>query len=112
MNLRERFPNASAAFLALNSGQTTVVERGPRNAPLEKGQVQTVYSGRVRICITSFRRRLLDEDNLCEKYLCDCLRYAGIISGDSPDKAKIEVSQVKISSKEPERTQVNNYPML
>jgi hypothetical protein len=48
------------------------------------------------------RPGLLDLDNLCEKYVVDCCRYAGILSGDSPSQAQIEVKQEKVSSKEPE----------
>jgi hypothetical protein len=48
------------------------------------------------------RPGLLDLDNLCEKYVVDCCRYAGILPGDSPSQAQIEVKQEKVSSKEPE----------
>ena len=62
---------------------------------LEKAQVKASYSGKFVVRITSFRKRLLDEDNLAVKYHVDALRYAGIIPNDAPDKTHIEVSQIK-----------------
>ena len=59
--------------------------------PLQRGGA-TGFLIRVR----SFRRKLLDEDNLCEKYVVDCCRYAGLLPGDSPGQTKIEVSQQKV----------------
>lgn len=106
MDLNELFPNASAGFLALNSRTAPKLERSARNAALPKSQREDAYSGRFLVRVKSFRHRLLDEDNLCEKYHVDCLRYAGIISDDSAAKTKIEVSQEKIGSKETERIEI------
>lgn len=61
-------------------------------------------SAKLLIRVKSFRRRLLDEDNLVEKWHVDALRYAGIVPSDAPDKAKIEVSQEKVKTKEEECT--------
>lgn len=58
-------------------------------------QVQEGPGQRVLVRITAVRKRLLDEDNLCEKYLVDLCRYAGIIVGDSPATTHIEVCQQK-----------------
>ncbi len=61
--------------------------------------------------VTSHRLRLLDEDNLCEKFVVDCCRYAGLIPTDSPDKAKIEVGQVKVGIKAAEKTVIEIIPI-
>lgn len=61
-------------------------------------------SKRFVVRITSFRRRLLDEDNLCGKFHCDALRYAGIIRSDAPEKCAIQILQVKVKSKREECT--------
>lgn len=55
---------------------------------------------------TSHRLRLLDERNLKDKYFTDALRYAGILFNDSPEWAKIEVSQVQVKTKADERTEI------
>jgi len=61
---------------------------------------------RVRIVIESFRRVLLDPDNLCPKYFLDGIKYAGLIPDDSPDKIELTVLQSKVDNKEDERTEI------
>lgn len=60
---------------------------------------------RVRVRVVSFRSRLCDPDNLCPKYFVDCLRYAGLITDDTPELITLEVSQVKVKRGE-ERTEI------
>ena len=84
----------------------SIVERLAGDGPLAETKAQKPDTGRFLVRVSSFRRRLLDEDNLSEKYFCDLCRYAGIIPGDAPDQAKIEVSQVKVATKDEEKTLV------
>ncbi len=65
-------------------------------------------STRISISIKSFRRRLLDPDNLAGgcKYFVDSLRYSGIIPGDRPDQIRLSVEQEKVSSFIHERTEI------
>lgn len=105
------FPNASRSFLSRNGRvpdprPTAVVEPDPCHAALEPGEVQNQLDGRFRVRITSVRRRLLDEDNLCEKYVVDCCRYAGLIPGDASGQTKIEVFQRKCAKGEAEKIEV------
>lgn len=83
-----------------------VVERDLRPRPLAKGKAEKPDTGKFLVRVTSFRRRLLDEDNLCEKYHVDCARYAGLLPGDDPSQARIETRQEKVRSKEEERTEI------
>jgi hypothetical protein len=85
-----------------NTGQASKLERIACDAPVDAKEIQGQYSGRVLVRVTSRRKRLLDEDNLCEKYHVDLCRYAGIISDDAPERTKIEVSQIKCRKGEPE----------
>ena len=80
------------------------LEPTPRDEPLAAPQTQGRDRQRFLVRVTSVRKRLLDEDNLCEKYHVDLCRYAGIVPNDSPDKTKIEVSQRKAKKGEEERT--------
>lgn len=80
-----------------------IVESNPRHEPLETEEIQGSTGARVLVRVESIRSRLLDEDNLCEKYHVDLLRYAGVIAGDTPDEIKIEVSQRKAQKGEQER---------
>ena len=65
----------------------------------------------VRIC--SFRRRLLDSDNLIggSKYFIDGLRHAGLIPDDRPQDITLEVCQEKVKRKEDERTEIEITPL-
>lgn len=85
---------------------SAVVERSAGHEPLGAGKVQKEDTGRFLVRVTSFRIRLLDEDNLCEKYHVDCLRYAGLLPSDAPGKTKIEVAQVQVKSEYQERTEI------
>ena len=85
------------------------MERDSRNAPLEEKEVQRRTGERVLVRVTSFRKRLLDEDNLCEKYHIDLCRYAGVILGDEAGQTKIEVCQIKIGKKDKEITLVEVF---
>jgi hypothetical protein len=77
-------------------------------APREEG-----YSGRVVVRITSFRRRLLDPDNLFggSKYFTDGLRYAGLLRGDAEAQIRLEVSQRKVKIKTEECTRIEIEPI-
>jgi len=83
---------------------STKPKRAPRNDALAKAQTQGGDKRRFLVIITSHRRRLLDEDNLCGKYHCDLLRYSGILPSDAPGQTQIQNRQVKVASKEDEKT--------
>lgn len=97
------FPNASPDLLSRNTSQAAFVERNPGDEPLAKKKVQRRTGERVLVRVTSVRKRLLDEDNLCEKYHVDLCRYAGVISGDEAGKTKIETAQRKAEKGEEEK---------
>lgn len=83
-----------------------VVESDPRSASLGKGKAKKGATRKFLVRVKDYRHRLLDEDNLCEKYVVDCCRYAGLLPGDSPGEAKIEVSQEKIGREESPRVEI------
>lgn len=88
------------------AGPVAIVERTAGGEPLEAPQDKETHSGRVHIRFTSVRKRLLDPDNLSEKYLLDCLRYAGAIRGDEPEKITLETTQRKAAKGEAEHTMI------
>ena len=107
-------PNASEAFIRANispscSRTDTKLERPSGNEPLDKKEAEGRSSERFLVCVTSVRKRLLDEDNLCEKFHVDLCRYAGCIPSDAPECAKIEVSQRKAKRGEIEHTVIEIY---
>lgn len=65
-----------------------------------------VNTDRFRVCVTGFRVRLLDPDNVCPKYFIDCLRYAGLIPNDRASDITLEVRQEKVKLKSDERTEI------
>jgi len=94
-----------------DSRQTPVLESDLRDGALGKGKAKEGHTGRVLVRVTSFRVRLLDEDNLCEKYHVDCCRYAGLLSGDDPSQAKIETGQQKVKRKDQEHVLIEITPL-
>jgi hypothetical protein len=120
--IKRLFPNASKSVIEANLqdyGQahadnprtTPVVESNTCNAPLEAKEVQRRTDGRFLVRVESVRKRLADEDGLCEKYVLDCCRYAGLIPDDSPELCKVETSQRKAAKGELEHTQITiTYP--
>lgn len=87
------------------------LERHAGDAALGEGQAKEGDSRRYLVRITSRRRRLLDEDNLCEKPSVDCLRYAGLLLGDEAGRTKIEISQEKIGKEEREETRIQIFKL-
>lgn len=110
--IKAKFPNASRSFLQANSPRTVaVLERPACDEPLETNQSQEGTAKPVHIRFTSVRKRLCDPDNLCVKWLLDCLRYCGAIEGDEPEKISLEVKQKKVYPGEPEHTLIEvEYP--
>lgn len=90
-------------------GQAPKLERDLRDGAMGAVQVQGRNSGRFLVRVTSYRKRLLDYDNLCEKYHIDCLRYAGLIPGDAPGTTEIEVREEKIEPGAAERVRIEIY---
>lgn len=109
--LLAKFPNASPEFIRLNSdpargNPTAVVEHGDANARRAETPAIDRNTERFIVRIVSVRKRLLDPDNICEKFLIDGLRYAGLISNDDPGKITLETSQRKTERGEKEHTLV------
>ena len=88
------------------SRPVAVVEPTPRDDMERTPPLQEANDGRVIVRVLSIRVRLLDEDNLCAKYLVDALRYLKYLPDDCPEKVKIEVSQRKCREGEPEHVEV------
>jgi hypothetical protein len=74
-------------------------------------KLQINYSGKVRIRITFYRRRLADYSRaISEKALVDCLQYAGLIKGDSEEEIWLEDGgQKKVETDEEERTELEIF---
>ena len=120
--LRIRFPNASTTCIRRSRakpGQTPAQPDDPGTAPkLEPDNghgtlgalpVQRPAPTRFLVRVTSRRKRLLDEDNLCEKYHVDCCRYAGLLPGDGPGQTRIEVRQEKVEPGAQEETVIEIF---
>ena len=97
-------PNDSYDNHTDRAGKAAKLERNLGNGPLAKSEAEKGNPERVLVRVTSVRKRLIDEDNLAEKYHVDCCRYAGLIHGDEPSKTKIEVCQRKAAKDEAEHT--------
>ena len=101
------FPKAGRIYAHTDPNRPSpapLMERNLSNESLEADQAEAASSTRYTVRVTSYRRRLLDEDNLCEKFHIDSLRYAGILPSDAPERCHIETFQIKVSTKKEEKT--------
>ena len=88
---------------------STELKRDTGDAPLAAGEVQKEgprRDSRIQVHVISFRRRLLDEDNLVSKYHNDGLRYCGLLPTDAPQFVSIRTTQEKVAMEEEERTEI------
>lgn len=115
-----RFPNASKTAIAANcgsevdieansAGTTPELERDSSDGSMGQSERKEAHPERVRVRFISVRKRLLDPDNLCEKYHLDCLRNSGAIAGDEPKKIILETTQRKTIKGEKEHTVIEIY---
>ena len=88
-------------------GPRPVMECRDASQPLEGDRAKANDSGKFFVRVVSYRVNLLDEDNLCEKFHVDCLRYAGLIPSDAPDRCRIVTTQEKVAHKREERTEIS-----
>lgn len=85
------------------------LERAPGDGALGALPVQRPAAGRFFVRVTSVRSRLLDDDNLCEKYHVDCARYAGLLPGDGPRTTKIKTLQRQTDPGEAEHVKIEIF---
>lgn len=122
------FPNASKSVLDANKSdygssvpETDPETKGSRKAPkLERpardgavgtAQSQEADAKRVLVRFVSVRKRLLDPDNIAEKWMLDCLRFARVIRGDEPEKIALETTQRKTAKNEEEHTEITVFEL-
>lgn len=98
-------------YYADNSRQAAKLESDSCHAPLEAKEVQRSDGKRFLVSVTSFRKRLIDPDNLAAKYHLDLCRYSGALPDDSPDHIEFKVSQQKVNKGEAERTEITITPI-
>ena len=84
--------------------QSAIAQQPACHEPLATAQAETGDTSRCLVRVTSYRTRLLDEDNLVAKYHVDALRYAGVLASDAPQHTHIECRQVKVHRGQPEGT--------
>jgi hypothetical protein len=87
------------------------LEPNPGSPPVVPTQGPALYSGRVHVRITVFRKRLVDPCNECSKWLVDCLRYFRILKDDRLSDIALSVAQEQARSKEEERTEIVIEPI-
>lgn len=74
------------------------------NEPVAKVSGAPKATERFLVRIISRRRRSVDPDNLVGKGFVDCLRYSGLIPGDTALLVDYSIRQEKAESKEAECT--------
>lgn len=93
------------------ASDNTELERRSETQIVGAGGEESANHQRFLVRIKSRRKRLLDEDNLCEKFAVDCCRYAGLLPDDAPGETKIEISQEKVGKEEREETLIEIFDL-
>lgn len=88
------------------AGTAAKLEPDTSHAPLAAQKVQGSTGQRFLVRVTSVRKRLFDESNLCYKYHEDLCRYAGALPSDAPQVCHSEVRQRKAEKGEQEHTEI------
>lgn len=78
---------------------------------LAEASGKNAHKIRCLVCVTSFRRKLTDDDNLHGKHFVDALTEAGILVDDSQVWAELKILQVKIGSMDAEKTTIEITPL-
>lgn len=92
-------------------GKPSELERTAGEIPLAKTEGKEAGSGRFLVCFVSVRKRLLDPDNISEKWMLDCLRYCRAIPGDEPEKIELQTTQRKCRKSEDPHTEIEVYQL-
>ena len=101
----------TATFNIAREPYSSESEQALFHESLGSAERKTYYTGKVFVRITSFRTRLLDQDNLCAKYFLDACRYSKLIPDDNPEAIDYEIIQYKIKGKENEETHIELKPV-
>ena len=88
-----------------------VPQQAVRHDALGPKQRKKADPKRCKVCIVSYRKRLIDPDNLCPKYFIDALRYCGVIQDDTAKHIAVEISQEKVGRNFDVRTEITVIPL-
>jgi len=105
------FGNHETLVYDSGAGQAPKLERHAGDGALAAVQVQKRLGQKFLVRVTSIRNRLLDEDNLAEKFHVDLCRYAGLIPDDRPGQTRIEVCQEKAEPGAAEEVRIEVYAL-
>jgi Holliday junction resolvase RusA-like endonuclease len=86
----------------------TLAKHDPKQALEQLPKGKEARGNRTHLRITRYSTRPLDCDNYAGgcKPIIDQLRYAKLIKDDSPEDIEVEFKQVKIKTKDQERTEI------
>lgn len=108
-NASESFKRANPDLFPASAGTPAKLERVDNGKPLAARKEKGPSSGKFLVRVVSCRKRLLDEDNLCEKLHVDCLRYSGVLPSDDPATTRIETTQRKVDKGEAEHVLIEVF---
>ena len=73
---------------------------------------EAIYPGRVLVRVESRCCGIQhDPDNIFVKWVVDCCRYSGIISGDSPDKIELRIKETRVPTRAEEGVEIIITPL-
>lgn len=109
LNELNEWKRRNASLQVVGAGKASELERHSINGALGSSKGKETSSERVLVRFVSVRKRLLDPDNISEKWMLDCLRFVRIIQGDEPDKIELQTTQRKCAKGEAEHTEISVF---
>lgn len=101
------FPSWASTPKNYGKGKGSDLEPCFGNEPLGTETLTLKYSGKCKVSLKFYRKRLADVDGNCGKYHLDFFRYCGAIRDDSVEEIVYEVlPQEKVSSEAEERVEI------
>jgi len=97
---------AQAQLDAQAAGKSANVEPSPPPEPVAEKQAPH-FTGPVRVCVVSYRKRLVDTDGVSAKYVIDSLVDGEVLQDDrAEDIQEITFCQIPVGSYEEERAEI------
>ena len=98
--IQKKFVGGKAILPAKSKSRNSKSKPTVLNGAVGKAGGEKAHTGRILVRITVYRKRCVDPCNAGQKYLVDCLRYAGILVDDREEDIALEINQEKTRGEE------------
>jgi hypothetical protein len=98
--IKKRAVGGKTVLPAKSASRNSKPKPSVLNGAMGKAKREKKNTGRILVRIKVSRKRCVDPCNAGQKYLVDCLRYAGILVDDREEDIALEIHQEKTRDQE------------